>query len=284
MFKKMSVLSMALSALLVLSACQPQQTNDQSADSTTNQETPKQEAPKADEKLETYIALTDPTYPPFESKNEDGTIGGMEIDIFNAIAKDQGFNVNYTAHAWEGIFESLSNPDVALIVSAVGATPEAKAEALLSTPYYFTPYRLLTMDKAKMTDWEKLPKIAVSEDEDGFEDVPRFGVKTEQLVTYPTVFLAVTALIRGEVDAVVADSTVLQYNMNNELFAEHKEKFASKTLPATDGAKLVFAVDKTRPELLEKVNKGLANIKASGELEKILRRYGQDPSLTTMPQ
>lgn len=287
--KKMNVLSLALLTLLTLSACgQSQQANDKSAETpatTAQTSTQTTETPKADEKVETYIALTDPTYPPFQSKNEDGTIGGMEIEIFNAIAKDQGFNVNYTAHAWEGIFDSLDKPEVTLVVSAVGATDEAKAEALLSNPYYFTPYRLLTLDEAKLNDWEKLPKIAVSESEDGFEDLPaRFGVKPEQLVKYPTVFLALTAVIRGEVDAVVADSTVLQYNMSSEKVAEHKDKFASKTLPISDGSKLVFAVDKEHPELVEKINKGLDNIKASGELEKILRQYGQDPALTTMPQ
>lgn len=292
MFKKMNALPLALITLLTLSACtQPEQANDKGAETpatTTapSTETTTQTAPTSpDGKLETYIALTDPTYPPFQSKNEDGTIGGMEIDIFNAIAKDQGFNVNYTAHAWEGIFDTLDKPEVTLVVSAVGATDEAKAEALLSNPYYFTPYRLLTLDEAKLTDWEKLPKIAVSADEDGLVDLPaRFGVKTEQLVEYPTVFLALTAVIRGEVDAVVADSTVLQYNMSSEKVAEHKDKFASKTLPISDGSKLVFAVDKEHPELVEKINKGLDNIKASGELEKILRQYGQDPALTTMPQ
>lgn len=285
---KINSLSIALLALFTLSACsQPQETSTKSAETPAQTTAPAQVEmpsanPTANPNLETHIALTDPTYPPFQFKQENGTIGGMEIDIFNAIAKDQGFNVTYTPHEWDGIFDTLNKPEATLVISAVGATEEAKSASLVSNPYYISPYRVLVLDEKKLEGWEKLPKIAVSESEDGFEDLPvRFGVKPEQMIKYPTVFLALTAVIRGEADAVVADSTVLQYNMSSDTVAQHKPKFVSKALPASDGSNLVFAVDKANPELLEKVNKGLANITASGELDKILSQYGQDVTLRT---
>lgn len=283
---KFTTITALLFALIGLTGCQKEELTAESSikteQSTQQTSTVYDTKPNVNPDWTTYVALTDPTYPPFEFKKEDGTVGGMEIEIFNAIANNQGFNVTYAPHGWDGIFETLKQPDVVFIVSAVGMTDEAKAGALLSNPYYVSPYRLLVLDQTKLEDWEKLPKIAVSESEDGFEDLPiKFGVKPEQMVKYPSVFTAVGGLVKGEVDAVVADSTVLQYNMISESMKEYKDKFISEALPASDGSNLVFAIDKANPELLEKVNKGLENIKASGELEQILTKYGQTAPTAT---
>lgn len=272
MFKsKLTAISLALFAIIGLSAC------DKTSTSTAGQTSETTAAQTADPNLKTYVALTDPNYPPFEFKNEQGAIDGMEIEIFNAIAKDQKFNVTYTAHGWDGIFAKLNEPHAELIVSAVGITEEAKAGALLSDPYYVTPYRLVALDKSKLNNWEGLPRIAISENEDSAVDLPeRYGIKNEQLVKYSSVFLALTALLKNEADIVVADSTVLQYNMGSETLAQYSGQFASKTLPAGEGSNLVFAVDKGHPDLLKKINAGLANIKASGELANILNKYNQN--------
>lgn len=228
--------------------------------------------------LPSYNVLIDATYPPFESKNADGTVGGMEVELFNAIAKDQGFNVTYIPHEWDGIFDSLKKNKGSIVVSAVGITDEAKANADLSDVYYVTPYRITTMSADKLASWEKLPKIGISESEDAATDLPeRYGVKPEQLVSYKTVFLAMTALLRGDVDAVVADSTVSQYYLGSDAFKADKDKFVAKNTEIRDSSKLVFAVQKGNPDLLAKINKGLANIKASGEYEKIMTKYHQQP-------
>lgn len=229
--------------------------------------------------LPTYVALIDPVYPPFEERNPDGTVGGMEVDIFNAIAKNQGFAVTYVPHEWSGIFDSMQQNNAKFVVSAVTAVPEAQEKTNLSKPYYTSPYRVATLDSAKLATWQDQPKIAISESEDSKNELPAMGVKPEQLVSYKTVFMAVGALAKGEVDAVLADSTVLQYNMKSEAYSKVANNFVSKALPADSTSDIVFAVDKASPDLLAKVNKGIDNLKASGELNKILQKYHQDITL-----
>lgn len=234
---------------------------------------------QADPNLPTYKVLIDATYPPFESKNSDGTVGGMEVEIFNAIAKDQGFNVNYIPHAWDGMFDALKAKEGAIMVSAIGMTDEAKANAELSDVYYITPYRVTSLDAGKLDNWQTLPKIGIAESEDSAEDLPnRYQVKPEQLVKYKTVFMALAGLAKGEVDAVVADATVSQYNAGSEAFKAQKDKFVGKNLEIKDSSKLVFAVEKGNTDLLAKINKGLANVKASGKLAEILQKYHQAPA------
>ncbi|NWN93375.1 MAG: transporter substrate-binding domain-containing protein, partial [Bacillus sp. (in: Bacteria)] len=42
----------------------------------------------------TYDIGTDVTFAPFEFQNDDNEYEGIDIDILNAIAEDQGFKIN----------------------------------------------------------------------------------------------------------------------------------------------------------------------------------------------
>ncbi|OPH38619.1 substrate-binding periplasmic protein [Moraxella equi] len=288
---KFLTLPTALLTSILLVACNQNQapSNAGNANTATTQTTETQPAETntqvaPDPSLPTYTALTDVPYPPFEFKAEDGTVTGMEIEIFNAIAKDQGFNVQYAPHAWEGIFKSLNDNEPQFVISTVTMTDEAKENALLSEPYYFSPYRVVALDQTKLDTWNTL-KVGISASEDSADDLPdRFNVSTGNIKSYPTVFFALSGMIRGEVDVVVADSTVLLYTMNGDAAKDFKDKFVSKTLDATDSSKLVFAIDKGHPELLEKVNAGLKKLKESGELDAILAKYGQTDASTHIAQ
>ena len=50
---------------------------------------------KTDKDVKTYTAVTEPTFPPFDTTNDEGEIVGFDMDLMNAIAKDQGFKVKY---------------------------------------------------------------------------------------------------------------------------------------------------------------------------------------------
>lgn len=222
--------------------------------------------------------FTDDTYPPFASKDKNGQIEGLDVDLFTAVAKNQGYDVQFYPHIWEGIFKRLADGSADVIVSAVGITEESQASADLSDVYYKTPYRVATLEPAKfdLKDWATQPKIAVSSSEDAETDLPeRFNVKPSQIIVKDSVFLAIQEVAKGKANVVVADSTVLQYYMASPTFKEHKIEFASQDLPAGQGSNLVFAVKKGNKELLNKLNKGLANVKASGEYEQILQKWHQ---------
>ena len=55
----------------------------------------------------TYIVATDPSNAPYERKNIEGVIEGVDNDLINAIASTEHFNVTIIPQPWDGIFESL---------------------------------------------------------------------------------------------------------------------------------------------------------------------------------
>ena len=54
-----------------------------------------------------YVAVTEPTYPPFESTNDDGKLVGFDIDLINAIAKDQGFKYEIQALGFDASLQAV---------------------------------------------------------------------------------------------------------------------------------------------------------------------------------
>jgi polar amino acid transport system substrate-binding protein len=81
--------------------------------------------------------------------------------------------------------------------------------------------------------------------------------------------LALKELESGGVDAVVADNGVVIHYVANNADAKFKTVSDASFTPEQYG----IAVKKGNAELLEKVNKSLADIKADGTYDKIYARY-----------
>lgn len=273
-------LSILVTSLMLVVACSENTETQTTTPNPTgkNSETTVVSSAQSNPNLPTLRVMTDDTYPPFSTKNKNGQIEGLDVDLFTAVARNQGYNVQFVPHAWDGIFKTLQEDQADVIVSAVSITDESEAAADLSDSYYKTPYRIAKLSSSQfdLKDWAMQPKIAISSSEDSEVDLPeRYKVKKEQLVILDSVFLAIQAMARGEANVVVADSTVLQYYMASPTFVDNQIKFDSFDLPAGRGSTLVYAVKKGNKELLNKINVGLKNVKASGEYEQILKKWHQ---------
>ena len=81
-------------------------------------------------------AGTEATYPPFESKDENGNIVGFDIDLLNAVAEQAGFEVEYVDTPFDGIFVALQAGDFDIVSSAATITAERAAIVDFSDPYF----------------------------------------------------------------------------------------------------------------------------------------------------
>ena len=71
----------------------------------------------------TYTVGTGATYRPFEFQAPNKDLVGFDIDLVKAIAKEQGFNVEFINTLWGVIFESVRNGDRDMIISGITITP-----------------------------------------------------------------------------------------------------------------------------------------------------------------
>ncbi len=85
---------------------------------------------------------TDPTYPPFESKNTDGTYVGFDIDMMDEIALrlsteyDVTVSVTIVDSDWDPIIPNLKAGEFDVILSAMTKTAERDLEIDFTRAYY----------------------------------------------------------------------------------------------------------------------------------------------------
>jgi polar amino acid transport system substrate-binding protein len=230
-------------------------------------------APPPPPPAKVYVIGTDAAYAPFESQNEKGEIVGFSMDILTAVAAKGGFEIKFVNTPWEGIFNSLQQGDRDALISSITITDERKQTMDFSAPYFDAEQLIAvkeTSKVAKFADLKKL-KVGVQTGTTGDEVVTKLLGKTSTNVKrFESTPLALKELQSGGVDAVVADNgVVIHYVANNP--ADKFKTVADKTSFAPE--QYGIAVKKGNTELLEKINKGLADIKADGTYDKIFTTY-----------
>lgn len=230
-----------------------------------------------------YVVGTDAAYPPFESENPQKEIVGFDIDVVKAVAQKAGIEVKFVNTPWEGIFNTLGSGDRDLLVSAITINDERKQTMDFSDPY-FDAYQLIavkgTSKVSKFDDLKKL-KVGVQTGTTGDEVVTKLqGKNSTNIKRFESTPLALKELEAGGVDAVVADNgVVINYVANNA-----GSKFKTVSDKSFQPEQYGIAVKKGNADLLGKINKGLADIKADGTYDKIYAQYfGAAPAAAAAP-
>lgn len=262
-FLKHVTMGLLVLGLIVLAGCGGQQANAPEGE---------KQAGQATEEVRTYKVGTDAAYAPFESVAPNGDIEGFDIDLLNAIAKAEGFKVEFVNTAWEGIFTSLTTNKNDILISAITITPDRQKEMNFSDPYFeSTNYIAVPEDsQIKTLDELKGKNISVQQGTTGDEAITKFlgkdytGIK--RFKGTPEAFLE---LRNNKVDAAVADSGVVMIYLKNNPDAKLKIVKDDQFPKESYG----IAVNKGASELLNKINSGLKKVKENGEYDKIFEKY-----------
>jgi polar amino acid transport system substrate-binding protein len=219
-----------------------------------------------------YIVGTDAAYAPFESQNEKGEIVGFDIDVVTAVAQKANLAVKFVNTPWEGIFNALNQGDRDLLVSSITITDERKQTMDFTDPY-FDARQLIAVKAdsavARFADLKPLT-VAVQTGTTGDEVVSKLqGKNSANIKRFESTPLALKELEAGGVQAVVADNGVVVNYVANNAGAGFKTVSDAAFAPERYG----IAVRKGNAELLAKLNKGLADIKADGSYDRIYARY-----------
>jgi len=225
-----------------------------------------------------YVVGTDAAYAPFESQNEKGEIVGFDIDVLKAAAAKAGIEVKFVNTPWEGIFNALGQGDRDMVVSSVTITDERKQTMDFSTPYFDAVQLIAVKENSKVAKFDDLKKlkVGVQTGTTGDEAVTKLLGKTSTAIKrFESTPLALKELESGGVDAVVADNGVVIHYVANNPGSKFKTVADKSFAPEQYGV----ALKKGNAELLAKVNRGLADIKADGTYDKIFAQYfGAPPS------
>ncbi len=212
---------------------------------------------------------SDCTYPPMEMQNEKtGAFEGFDIDLIKAIAKKMGRSVQIINTGWDGIIPGLMNGNYDCLISAMTITDERAAQINFSDPYFTAGQVIMVRadnNSIKGVSDLKGKKIAVQMGTTG--DIAASKIEGANVLRFNTNPEAVQELRNGGADAVIADSTTLMW----EALKDSKLKLADRKPFTVEYYGI--GVKKGNDSLLNAINKSLAQIKVSGEYEKIFTKW-----------
>lgn len=266
MLSKNIFLSSVLAIFLAACGGQKAQQNAASA--------PSASAPQQNAANVVKVAI-EPLYPPFSVQTPQG-ISGFDVDILNAIAQKAGFQVDYVLVPWEGLFERLNTNEVGIVAGGITILESRKPNMDFSDSYNELSTVLLVEKDSPIQSFEQIrgKKVAYQLDTSAEANLKKLQGTNELDISlgnnsvWETV-KRVMATDNSKVDATIGDSSPMEYYVkqygDKGLRIVYNENFP-KELNA-------FAVKKGNTELLNKLNKGLADIKADGTYNKIREKW-----------
>lgn len=257
MKKALSIILVLIMALTVFTGCGGGNSNGGSADS--------------GEAAKKYIIATDTTFAPFEFTNEAGEFVGIDIDLLAAIAKDQGFEYELQSLGFDASCAALESNQVDGVIAGMSITDERKLKYDFSEAYYdSTVCAAVKADNAAASlDDIKGSKVAVKTGTQSAAWAEEIKDQYElTLVYFDDSSIMYQDVLTGNSVACFEDYPVMAYGVTqgNGMKLLHEEK--------TKATPYGFAVSKGKnPELLEKFNAGLKNIKDNGTYDEIVAKY-----------
>ncbi len=212
-------------------------------------------------------------YPPFNFIDEaTGQGAGWDYDAWTEICKRLNCKPVFVETAWEGIFEAAAAGEFDVAADGITITDERKKVVAFSDPYMeYGQVILVRADEADIKDKDSL--VAQTDKTIGVQ----LGTTNEETAiklvgeqrgkSFDTFDLPVSALISGDVDAVIIDEVAAVGFMNENL---GKLKIAGPRVTSGEFLGFVF---QQGSDLIDPVNQALAAMEADGTLDQLFDKW-----------
>lgn len=84
----------------------------------------------------TIRIATEGAYPPFNFTNNDGSLGGFDVDVANAICAEMKAKCEIVSQDWDGLIPGLLANKYDAIIAGMSITPERSATVDFTEPYF----------------------------------------------------------------------------------------------------------------------------------------------------
>lgn len=209
---------------------------------------------------------TDAPYPPFEIGTPPD-ITGYDIEVMNAIGESLGLEVEYTDTGFGTIFRDTANGQFDTAAAASTITPGREKAVDFTDPYYEAQQALLVAEGSDIASTDDLSGVIVgAQDGTTGETLANEETDAAEVRGYPEGPNAISALITGQVDAVVIDQPVAVDVIEKQSGVEIVEEIPTNELYG-------FAVAPDNDALREAMNEALATMKEDGTLDELYAKY-----------
>ncbi len=219
---------------------------------------------------------TEGAYAPFNYTNADGSLGGFDIEIANALCADMQVTCEIIAQDWDGIIPGLKAGKYDAIVAAMSVTPERAEQVSFTDPYFSNTLVFLAKEDSSFdpsnSDDINSKSIAAQRSTISSQWLEEAYPKANMQL-YDTLSNAFLDLGSGRVEAMISDKLPAIEWLSSASGSHYVLK--GEEIDINDN--FAIAVRPGDP-LQAKINQSLANIKANGTYEAINQKYFAIPA------
>lgn len=216
----------------------------------------------------TLTVGTDTPFPPFEI-GQPPDISGYDIEVMNAIAEQLELTPEYIDTGFGTIFRDTANGQFDTAAAASTITKGRENAVDFTAPYYEAQQALLVSEGSDITSVDDLAgKIVGAQDGTTGETYANDETDASEVRGFPEGPNAISALVTGQVDAVIIDQPVAVDAVEEQGGIEIIEEIPTEELYG-------FAVAPDNDALREAMDDALSTVKEDGTLESLYEEYFQ---------
>jgi len=213
-------------------------------------------------------------YKPFEYE-EDGKVIGFDIDLVDLVAKELKVKQEVIDTPFDGIQSGADFNSGKCDISSAGMTitDKRKQNIDFSDPYFDATQALVAKKGSGIKDITGLSgkKLGVQNSTTGY-DYANENAKGAEIINFEDLGLMLNAVESGQVDAAINDNGVLYDWVKDKTDFEVVKEFDT-------GEQYGMGIRKGNKALMDVVNKVLADVKSSGDYDKIYEKwFGTKPA------
>ena len=221
----------------------------------------------------TYRIATDTTFAPFEFTNESGEFVGIDVDLLDAIAKDQGFKSQLDSIGFDAALAAVESGQADGFIAGASITAERQKKFDFSDEYYDSTVCAAVKADNTATSLDDINGSTVAVKTGTMSAswaesiAPQYSLNLTYFDDSAMMYQAVNS---GSAVACFEDYPVMAYGVsqNNGL------KLLVESEDDACATPYGFGVKKDQnAELLEMFNEGLKNIQENGTYDKIVAKY-----------
>ena len=224
------------------------------------------------------FGFSDEPYPPFFSKDQNGTFTGFEYELMKLVCAHSQAECVAVPTGWDGMIPSLQQHKIDVIWASMSNTPERRAVIAFTDKYYDAPSVLIgpkatpvTIDFARADSLKGLTIGVQTATIHASYLAKHFagGVDTK---LYDTFDNATADLAAGRIDLVFADRTSLMLFLKSPAGSDMEIKAQAPDDPLL-GRGVAGGLRKEDAALKAKLDTAIAATRADGSYQALAKRY-----------
>lgn len=221
---------------------------------------------------DSFVIATDTTFAPFEFTDENNDFVGIDVDLMDAIAEDQGFQIEWKSLGFDAAMAAVESGQADGCIAGASITEERKKTYDFSEPYFDSYVCIAAVEGGMIADLDDLTgqKVAAKTGTMGADCAEALKDTYGYEISYfDQSDIMYQDVITGNTVACFEDQPVMAYNCQQgiglEIISDQEDGFSTP---------YGFVVLKGQnQELLNMFNAGLHNLKDSGKYDEIIRKY-----------